>query len=545
MKSYINILATADTSTIVTKTMAGKEYTVVPCIALVEGVLQGANSPSPELALASEFGKMVDGWNGRPLVLNHPKVNGQFVSANSPSVLEGWQMGYIFNARVEDKKLKVDAWIDNARVAELGGEFVTIKEAIESGELIEVSTGLYTELVKMHGVYQGEKYEAVWENIVPDHLAILSFGTIGACSIEDGCGIPRLNSQQQLAAIGKSHPEMRIHMSGMKQTNNKDDKNVKVETPCACGGKSETTTETPEPTTNARTVDPATHDALALFETKFDEISKLNVNAYPAGMPDKNVRMLLAAALKNSEFVKSEGGLWQLHMFTADTVIYETWSVVKTMSIGYNIGDDMKVEFIGEPQEVAILSQIVPVTNSDAKPGDAGVKGNAAVTTKETKMTDVKETTAGKDTGVQANQTATPTGDQPGAAPGDAGSQAAPAITVETEEAKGQGAKPKVLSTQEYIDNAPDEIKAVLNSALEQRNQNRQNLMSAIKANKTNVFSDDDLKAMDDGMLKKLAALAGQTVDYSGNAPSPIKPQTADNDVPAAPKVFGKDKKSA
>ncbi len=75
MKNYINILATADTSTIRVETMAGKEYTVVPCIALVEGVLQGANSDAPELALASEFGKIIAGWNGRPLVLNHPKIN--------------------------------------------------------------------------------------------------------------------------------------------------------------------------------------------------------------------------------------------------------------------------------------------------------------------------------------------------------------------------------------------------------------------------------------------------------------------------------------
>lgn len=541
MKSYINILATADTSTIVTKTMAGKEYTVVPCIALVEGVLQGANSPEPELALASEFGKMVDGWNGRPLVLNHPKVNGSFVSANSPEVLEGWQMGYIFNARVEDKKLKVDAWIDNARVEELGGEFTEIKEAIVSGDMIEVSTGLYTELVKMHGVYQGEKYGAVWENIVPDHLAILSVGTIGACSVEDGCGIPRLNSQQQLA-IGKSHPEMRIHMSGIKQSNNKD---VKTETSCSCGGKAPeantetTTTETTdEPNTNARAVDPKTHDALAAFEAQYEKVSAINVNAYPSNMPDSNVRKLLFAALQNSELVQKEQGLWSLHMFTAEEVIFETWSVVKQRSWKYNISSDFKVEFIGEPQEVVILSQVVPVTNSDAKPGDAGVKGNATVTAKETQMTDVKET---KDTGVQANQATDPTGNQSGAAPGVSGSEAATQITVETEEAKGKG-NPKVLSTEDYIAQAPDEIKAVLNSALEQRNQNRAALISAITANKANVFAEAELKAMNDDMLKKLANLAGKTVDYSGNVPIDINTRVqAETDAPPeAPKVFAK-----
>src|SRR5690606_12450706 len=96
----------------------GRQYLVVPVIALVESVIHPSNADSLELALSTEFGKVPSGWNGRPLVLNHPKVQGQPVDASSPSILESYQMGFIFNTRVEDGKLKTDAWIDLQRAEE-------------------------------------------------------------------------------------------------------------------------------------------------------------------------------------------------------------------------------------------------------------------------------------------------------------------------------------------------------------------------------------------------------------------------------------------
>ena len=176
------------------ETFDGREYLVVPVVALVEGVLQAMNAPTPELALVEEFGKVPDSWNGRPIVMNHPVVNNIPVSANSPAVLEEYQFGLVFNARIEDSSLKVEAWLDKAKIESLGGEVADTLDRINNGDLVEVSTGLFTGTEVSKGRFNGREYQAIWRNIIPDHLAFLSDGVLGACSGEDGCGV-RVNTQ--------------------------------------------------------------------------------------------------------------------------------------------------------------------------------------------------------------------------------------------------------------------------------------------------------------------------------------------------------------
>ncbi|MEB3089954.1 hypothetical protein, partial [Parvimonas sp. M20] len=72
----------ADVASVRTEEFRGKTYTVVPVIAVVEGVLQGVNSDAPELAVASEFGKFPASWDGRPVMMNHPNIGGMWVSAS-------------------------------------------------------------------------------------------------------------------------------------------------------------------------------------------------------------------------------------------------------------------------------------------------------------------------------------------------------------------------------------------------------------------------------------------------------------------------------
>src|SRR5262245_51571361 len=100
-----------------TATFDGRDHLVVPVVALVEGVLFAANAPSAELVRAAEFEKSPDGWNGRPVLWDHPVLNGLRVSANEPLVLERMAFGQVFHTKVEDKKLLMEAWIDRARVA--------------------------------------------------------------------------------------------------------------------------------------------------------------------------------------------------------------------------------------------------------------------------------------------------------------------------------------------------------------------------------------------------------------------------------------------
>lgn len=178
----------------------GRKYLAVPVVALVQGVVHSSNATEPELALAAEFAKIPDAWNFRPVVMNHPKdVDGNPVSANSPGVLSNYQFGFMFNTVGKDNSagkpsLITEAWIDPERCEALGGDAARVLERVNAGEQIEVSTGLYSVSIPEMGTYDGKRYNAVWREVVPDHLAFLSEGTLGACSIADGCGAMRANT---------------------------------------------------------------------------------------------------------------------------------------------------------------------------------------------------------------------------------------------------------------------------------------------------------------------------------------------------------------
>lgn len=169
-----------------------REHLVVPVVALMEGVIFPVNAATPELVLAAELQTAPGGWNGEPVTWDHPVVAGKRVSANVPTVLESYQVGQIFNAHVEDKKLKMEAWIDVQRAAEMGGEALALLERIKAGDAIEVSVGAFVVAEARTGIHtNGKRYSAVWTEIVPDHLAMLPAGATGACSNEMGCGAPR------------------------------------------------------------------------------------------------------------------------------------------------------------------------------------------------------------------------------------------------------------------------------------------------------------------------------------------------------------------
>ena len=188
------------------ETLMGRKHLVVPVVALVEMVLQSSSSSVPELALAEEFGANPLSWNGRPIVVNHPELEGEKVSASLPDVVDKEKIGEIYNTVLDDKKLKLEAWIDLGRAQELGGVISETVEKLQSGEeIIEVSTGLFSNVEAKTGEFNGKDYKGIWRNIVPDHLAILSEAT-GACSIEDGCGVPRANAAKDCPCPDEPDP---------------------------------------------------------------------------------------------------------------------------------------------------------------------------------------------------------------------------------------------------------------------------------------------------------------------------------------------------
>ncbi len=167
--------------------MKGKQFLVAPMVMMVEGVHDGSNGPL--FYPAKELKASVPFWNSKPVIVYHPERNGRPISACDPDILTGRGVGVIMNTSYIDGKLKAEAWIDVERANIVDDR---IMEAIDNGEMMELSTGLVTECEMVEGEWNEEEYTGILSNFHPDHLALLP-DLKGACSIEDGAGFLRLN----------------------------------------------------------------------------------------------------------------------------------------------------------------------------------------------------------------------------------------------------------------------------------------------------------------------------------------------------------------
>lgn len=200
MSSLAHLVTQAEilTSSIRREMFDGREHIVVPAVMAKLKVMNDAIVP-PEEWIAS-----VEAWNGRPVIFLHPEQNGQPISvASSPDVFEK-AIGFVFNTKFVDDKLKGELWIDEKKV-ERAGQMQYFQEML-SGEVKEVSTGYISDAFREPGELNGERYTFVHRFLRPDHLAILP-GQIGACSVADGCGAPRVNSAQCCDACAESLDE--------------------------------------------------------------------------------------------------------------------------------------------------------------------------------------------------------------------------------------------------------------------------------------------------------------------------------------------------
>jgi hypothetical protein len=168
------------------ETLNGRDYIVAPMVMLTVGVHNGSNGPL--YYPRDELAKTPVVWNMKPIVVYHPTQNGQGVTATDPDVLATQSVGMVMHAKF-DGKLRAEAWLERDRLEHIDPRIV---ETLESGQLMEVSTGLFTDNVYEPGSHGGSEYEMVARNFRPDHLAILP-DKVGACSIQDGAGLLQLN----------------------------------------------------------------------------------------------------------------------------------------------------------------------------------------------------------------------------------------------------------------------------------------------------------------------------------------------------------------
>lgn len=164
------------------ETLNGREHWVLPVIMMAEGVHHGSRGPL--LYTATELGRFTSAWNGIPVTVGHPQIEGDYVSANLPELAEG-VVGRIFNCRMEGLQLRAEAWVDVTALQEVSGDAF---EYIKEKKALEVSVGVFSEERGGPGELNGERYETAAINLRPDHLALLPNET-GACSWDDGCGI--------------------------------------------------------------------------------------------------------------------------------------------------------------------------------------------------------------------------------------------------------------------------------------------------------------------------------------------------------------------
>ena len=86
--------ATLTTNRLERRQLDGREHVIVPATIIVAGVLNGELVPPEALA------DFADGWNGRPIPIGHPQdVDGNYIIANEPTVIETSVLGAFFNAR--------------------------------------------------------------------------------------------------------------------------------------------------------------------------------------------------------------------------------------------------------------------------------------------------------------------------------------------------------------------------------------------------------------------------------------------------------------
>lgn len=491
------------------ETLRGEDYVVTPAVILVEGVLQGAAAEGPELALFEEFAKIPAAWNGRPVVAGHPRRDNNFVSAGSPDVWGQETIGWVFNAIGEDSKLKCELWLNKAWMESSG--YTEIKANVESSEVMEVSTGLFTDLEQASGVWNGEKFDYIWRNVVPDHLAILE-GVVGACSVEDGCGTARVNYTQHQPSEESEMPQKCTCSA------NKD----------AAPGDTATNTATgesaPIPSVNAvppKKVAPSRllSNILKLFqsggENPRNEDVQFHLSNNVAGLSTTDLHAAVYAALTTVEEY-----YFYMQTIYDDSVVYEAYRDGNYVTVQrmFSITADGAINMASDTSIVRPVTSYVPVnvtTNAGTNTGIAdttdttdttpstneGESAASTTTTGEESATVTSSGSAGEQSGEQVDTGSAGEGGESTAAT--AASEPTPPPTVQQK-----------MSLQHFLENGETMDVARVNEAITVLNQTRSTLIKNISQSSKNSFTVQELNQMSTTQLEKLSALA-QGVDYS------------------------------
>lgn len=179
-----------NSANISTETIDGDEHIVIRGVVPVvdDVVMNGGLYP------AEEINKGFPSIEGNPMPLAHPKIGGEYVSANNPRAVNKFHIGaWAENVRKDADRVVMDMKL-NKRFAGASDGGKRLLERIENlqsdpdAKPIHVSTGLLLTREQNSGKSKGKKYSWVARNMRFDHVAIL-LDEPGAATPDEGVGI--------------------------------------------------------------------------------------------------------------------------------------------------------------------------------------------------------------------------------------------------------------------------------------------------------------------------------------------------------------------
>lgn len=585
-------------------TLNGKDHLVIPVVALVEGVYQCATCDGPELYPAEEFGEIVSVWNGRPVTINHPQQNGLFVSAGSPEIFENDVIGTVFNSKLEDKKLKVEAWINLEKVSEIGEVAETLIDRVENGERVEISTGYFADVLPQSGKHEGQSYKGIQSNYRPDHLAILTEGKVGACSWKDGCGTPRINQCPcglDCPCANRLDVSATAHKPSFEGTElvpwSDVDKSYQAFTE-AFGGKAYLKTLIGSSSSDREkdilvipVVNPATNklnkDALIgvstitaklnilegtkksaqsmarrllksefnedievsqellahtnLMRISIDRVAKLFGLKKHDELSDTDVRRALDAALnKEADFA------FIVAVFS-DSFIFEHFGMLLRQS--FRIDDDGTIVLGEQAEEVRPVTEFIPVKMEKESDMDKTERVNSLISNEVTKFTEddrkwLETLEEDKLKMLEPNEKKIedPKKVKDNKDPKPKDNEDPKKVKDNEDPKKVKDDKPQ--TAEEFIEKAPTELKDVLNSGLKMHRAQRDSITKGLLDHKRCEFTKEDLEAKSLEELITLSHLAGEEDDFSGRG-GPHAAVANEDDAPPTPPLVFPEKKEA
>src|SRR5690606_37181070 len=142
MKSVrVNVTRLLNTKAAKKEKRNGRDVIIVPSATMPDNIVMNRIRYP-----ADEIEKSYLSLNRTPAPLNHPFVNGKFVSARDPEGINlGWIGAWNENVRRENGKVYLDKIID-VEIANRSEGGKRVLEAIEKGKPIHTSTGLLANL---------------------------------------------------------------------------------------------------------------------------------------------------------------------------------------------------------------------------------------------------------------------------------------------------------------------------------------------------------------------------------------------------------------